>query len=76
MTLQKPSRSEALGKEIKYVRVPYEATKQGMMAAGVPEWQAEGFIEQLMIIDASTRKECDAAVFKQITGEEPTDLKN
>ncbi len=70
--------SEALGKEIKYLRVPYEAAKKGMMGGGIPEWQAEGVIELSKLIDASSpalSSDRDLGLYKQITGEDPTDLK-
>ena len=37
--------SESTGKEVKYVRVPYEAAKQSMLQAGLPEWQVDGLFE-------------------------------
>lgn len=69
--------SEALGKEIKYVRVPYEAAKKGMMAAGMQEFQVEGMVELFKLIDASspTVTESHSGVYKDLTGEEPMSLK-
>ena len=69
--------SEVLGKEIKYVRVPYEAAKKGFTDLGVPEWQADGILEILKLIDSASPlvTKNDIGLYKTITGEEPTDLK-
>ncbi len=37
--------SKVLEKEVKYVNVPPEAAKEGMLGAGVPEWIADGILE-------------------------------
>lgn len=37
--------SAALGKEVKYVQVPYEAAKEPFLSLGLPEWQAEEVLE-------------------------------
>ncbi len=37
--------SEKLGKEVKYINVPGEASKQAMVGMGIPEWIAEGYAE-------------------------------
>ena len=39
--------SRVLGRPVKYVDVPRDAAKQGMMQSGMPEWVADG-INQLM----------------------------
>ena len=37
--------SEAAGREFKYVDVPEGAARDGMLQAGIPEWQVEGIME-------------------------------
>jgi uncharacterized protein YbjT (DUF2867 family) len=37
--------SEKLGKEVKYINVPGEASKQAMVGMGIPEWIADGYVE-------------------------------
>ncbi len=37
--------SEIMEKEIKYINVPGEASKQAMVAMGIPEWIAGGYLE-------------------------------
>ncbi len=37
--------SKVLGKEVKYIPVPYEAGRESMVGMGVPEWIADGFAE-------------------------------
>jgi uncharacterized protein YbjT (DUF2867 family) len=37
--------SENLGREIKYVDLPEEQMKQAMLAAGTPEWSANGILD-------------------------------
>ena len=67
----------ALGREISYVRVPYDAAKQAFMGMGMPEWQTDGVLELYHLIDNGSPviNVDDLGDFKAITGEEPTDLK-
>lgn len=37
--------SQALGKEVRYVDVPYSAARDAMLQRGIPAWQVEGIIE-------------------------------
>ncbi len=37
--------SKVLEKEVKYVNVPPEAAKEGMLGIGMPEWITDGIIE-------------------------------
>lgn len=69
--------SKALGKEVKYVRVPYEATKQAMFTQGMEDWQVNGLLEALELIDSGSPAVDipDISAFHRITGEQPTDLK-
>ncbi len=36
---------KAVGKDVSYVPVPHEASKQAMMDMGVPEWIVDGYVE-------------------------------
>lgn len=69
--------SEALGKEIKYVQVPYDAAKQSFLQAGYPEWQVDGILELYKLIDSgsSVTNEADIGEYTRLTGENPTNLK-
>ena len=67
--------SKALGKKIKYTRVPYEAAKQGFVGAGFPEWQVDGFFEVLKLIDndvAEANPISDLSAYETLTGRKPT----
>lgn len=37
--------SKKLGKEVKYMNVPGEASRQAMVGMGIPEWIADGYVE-------------------------------
>ena len=37
--------SDLVGKEVKYIAVPGDAAKQGMMGAGLPEWLADDLVD-------------------------------
>jgi uncharacterized protein YbjT (DUF2867 family) len=37
--------SEALGKEVRYVDVPYSVIRDALLQMGIPAWQVEGIIE-------------------------------
>ena len=70
--------SEALGKEIKYNRVPYEAAKQAFLGMGVKEWQVDGLLQAFELIDsggASQLSTAGVSDYEKITGENPTTLK-
>ena len=69
--------SSALEREVKCVRVPYEAAKKLFMDMSFPEWQAVGLIETSQLIDSGTSftTEADLTTYKEITGEDPIDLK-
>ena len=69
--------SETVGKEVKYVRVPYDAAKQSFLQAGVPEWQTDGILELYKLIDTGSpaTNYADLGDFEKITGEKPTNLK-
>jgi uncharacterized protein YbjT (DUF2867 family) len=69
--------SSALGKEIKYVRVPYEAVAKSLLEKGVPQWQVDGMFQYYKLIDAANPVPTvgDTESFAAITGEQPTTLK-
>lgn len=69
--------STALGKEVKYVRVPYEAAKESFLDMGFPEWQVNGILELYKLIDCSNPVmfSSDGETVTKITGGQPTDLK-
>ena len=67
--------SEALGREVSYVRVPYDRAKQILIEMGIPEWAMDGFLEIYRLIDSGFPLIDDLGDFKAITGEEPTDIK-
>lgn len=70
--------SAALGKEIKYVQVPYDEAKKPLLDIGLPEWQVQEVLELYKLIDSSNPVmwNSDTGVFRQITGSHPTDLKH
>ena len=69
--------TEALGREIKYVQVPYDAAKQAFLGKGYPEWQVDGILEIFKLIDndSPVTNQADLSVYKTLTGEEPTSIK-
>ena len=70
--------SEALGKEITVTTNTYEEAKKFIMGIGLPEWQVDGILELYKLIDSgsSTTNQEHFPDFKDITGEEPTNLKD
>lgn len=69
--------SDNLGKEIKYVRVPYADAKAAFMQMGFPDWQAEGVMELYRLIDSGSPQVNQASLndYTTITGKQPTSLK-
>ena len=69
--------SEAVGKEVKYVQVPYDAAKKSFVQANVPEWVANGGLDFYQLIDSGSpgANQADISDFERITGEKPTSLK-
>ena len=64
--------SEALGKPVEYVQVPFEAAKQAMLGLGLPEWQADGIVELLQKQDKGDKAIVTKTEdFKTIVGREP-----
>ena len=70
--------SEVLGKEVKYVHVPYEAAKKALTDMGVAEWGITGITEFFRLIDSGAPETnlANLADFTAITGEQPTTLKS
>ena len=69
--------SEALGKEVKYNRVSYEAGKQTFLGMGLEEWLADGVLELYKLLDSGAPETniADTSDYEKITGEKPTSLK-
>ncbi|KAL5481888.1 hypothetical protein EMCRGX_G022152 [Ephydatia muelleri] len=69
--------SEALGREVKYVHVPYEAAKQSLLQMGFQDWQVDGIFELDKLIDSESHitNQEDLTHYTKITGEKPTELK-
>ncbi len=65
--------SEAVGREFKYVDVPEGAARDGMLQAGVPEWQVEGIME-LHAINKQNRWSAITSDIEKVTGSPPTDF--
>ena len=66
--------SESLGREIKYVQIPYEAVKKGVKDMGIEDWQADGMIEVMKSINSGSPVNNDpegVTHFKSITGSDP-----
>lgn len=43
--------SKALGKQVDFVQVPFEAAKPAIVSAGLPEWQADGVLQLYKFIN-------------------------
>ena len=68
--------TEALGKEVKYVRVTYEDWKKGLAGAGLPQWRLDGMLEYFKLADSGLEGADvpETGDFERITGEKPTSL--
>lgn len=63
--------AEAANRDIKYVDVPEAAARDGMLQAGVPQWQVDGVME----LHAINKQSCWAAVtndIENVTGKSAT----
>ena len=69
--------SSVLGREIKFIRVSYEAAKQTFLGFGRPEWQVDGLFEFFKLFDSGSPvvQVTDMSAYEQITGEKPISLK-
>src|SRR5947199_2180208 len=65
--------SEAAGREFKYVDVPEDAARDGMLQAGVPKWQVEALME-LYAINKQNRWSAVTADIEKVTDTGPTDF--
>ena len=69
--------TEALGRQVQLVQIPYEAAKQFLIQIGFQDWQADGVVELDKLIDSGspvTNQE-DLTQYTLITGEKPTDIR-
>ena len=62
--------SAVLGKEVKYVNVSQEDAKADMMAMGMPDWMADGWVAIAMMISTGAANIVTPMV-KEVIGEEP-----
>ncbi|MCZ6738182.1 MAG: SDR family oxidoreductase [Actinobacteria bacterium] len=62
--------SAVLGKEVKYVNVSQEDAKADMMAMGMPDWVADGWVAIAMMISTGAANIVTPMV-KEVIGEEP-----
>src|SRR2546430_15105355 len=65
--------SEVAGREFNYVDVPEAGARDGMLQAGVPEWQAE-LIMELHAVNKQNRWSAVTFDIEKITGTPPTDF--
>ena len=65
--------SEAAGREFKYVDVPEDAARDGMLQAGVPKWQVEALME-LHAINKQNRWSAVTSDVEKVTGAPPIDF--
>ncbi|MEO5762048.1 MAG: SDR family oxidoreductase [Vicinamibacteria bacterium] len=62
--------SRIVGRKISYVAVPDEAAKAGMLAAGLPEWYADGLVDLNRHYRTGAASILSSAI-KDVTGREP-----
>ena len=69
--------SEALGKEVKFVRSSAEETRKALLGVGRPEWHVKGIAEFYDMVEAwgASIDEQAFTDIEKITGEKPTTLK-
>jgi uncharacterized protein YbjT (DUF2867 family) len=65
--------SDVAGREFKYVDVPESAARDGMLQAGVPQWQVEMLME-LHAINKQSRWSAVTPDIEKITENRPTDF--
>jgi uncharacterized protein YbjT (DUF2867 family) len=63
--------SEAVAREFKYVDVPEDAARDGMLQAGVPKWQVEALME-LHAINKQNRWAAVTSDIEKVTGKPAT----
>ena len=62
--------SAVLGKEVKYVNVSQEKAKGDLMAMGMPDWMADGWVAIAMMISTGAANMVTPIV-REVTGKEP-----
>jgi uncharacterized protein YbjT (DUF2867 family) len=65
--------SEVTGREFKYVDVPEVAARDGMLQAGVPQWQVELVLE-LHAVNKQNRWSAVTSDVEKVTATPPTDF--
>ena len=65
--------SEAAGRELKYVDVPEDAARDGMLQAGLPQWQVEPIME-LHAINKQSRWSAVTSDIENVTSTPATDF--
>jgi uncharacterized protein YbjT (DUF2867 family) len=65
--------SEVTGREFKYVDVPEAAARDGMLQAGVPQWQVE-LVMELHAVNKQNRWSAVTSDIEKVTGAPPTDF--
>ncbi len=66
--------SEALGKPVSFIDVPSDVMLQGLLAAHLPQWMAEGLIEDYAHYSRGEASEISNDI-KNVTGKSPFDFK-
>jgi uncharacterized protein YbjT (DUF2867 family) len=62
--------SEATGRDIKYVDIPEEAARDGMLHAGLPQWQVDALME-LHAVNKQNRWNAVTSDIEKVTGKPP-----
>ena len=62
--------SAVLGKEVKYVNVSQEKAKADLMAMGMPDWMADGWVAIAMMISSGAANMVTPMV-QEVTGKDP-----
>ena len=65
--------SQVTGREFKYVDVPEAAARDGMLQAGVPQWQVE-LVMELHAVNKQNRWSAVTSDIEKVTGTAPTDF--
>jgi len=65
--------SEVTGHEFKYVDLPEAAARDGMLQAGIPQWQVE-LVMELHVVNKQNRWSAVTSDIEKITGTPPTDF--
>jgi uncharacterized protein YbjT (DUF2867 family) len=65
--------SQVTGREFKYVDVPEAAARDGMLQAGVPNWQVD-LVMELHVVNKQNRWSAVTSDIEKVTGNPPTDF--